>query len=363
MRIVSATFTLLLAIFSAPAAFGQPQQLSQRPNTAAPSPEQIEALVRQLDSDQFAARELATQKLVLAGATAVKPVYDSIMTGSPEAAMRGMHVLKELALTGEPSSEEAARVALERASEAKNGSVARRAAAMLAKLDTLRQERALVELERLGARVSMSRPQQVGLQILQDLQIVEIGEDWQGEEKDLRWIKWLTEVDQIVFRRVKINEGVLANVAPLRNLKILEVKYVPIGDAALEHLKDLKGTLAIRLYGTAVSKEGADKLQTQLATTKIDFRQGGFLGVGGQPHPQGFGITIVHPNSVAEKADLRVNDVIVKYLDKPIADFEALTVEISKNKPGDEITLEVLRDEQTLVKKLTLGEWDERAKP
>lgn len=333
-----------------------------QPASPSPTPQQVQDWVRQLDSDQFAERENATEKLISAGVMAVRPVFESIDGAGAEATTRGLFVLKELALTGEPAADEAARVALERATELKNGSVARRAAAMLARLDASRQERALSVLERLGAKVAMARPQQIGQQIFQDLQSVEIGEDWQGTVQDLRWIKWLAEVDQIVFRRVKITEGVLANVAPLKKLKVLEVKYVPIGDAALAHLQELKGTLAIRLYGTAISKEGADKLQTALATTKIDFRQGGFLGIGGQPHPQGFAITIVHPNSAADKMDLRVNDVVLKYGDKPIADFDALTAEISKNKPGDEITLEVLRDEQTLIKKLTLGEWDERAR-
>lgn len=363
MRLPSAMLSLLLGAMLALPALAQPAKPGESPPSASLTPEQIDAWVRQLDSDQFAAREDATQRLITAGTLAVRPVFDSITTGSPEASMRGMHVLKELALTGEPDTEEAARQSLERITETKNASVARRATATLARLDLLRQERALAELEKLGAKVSMARPQQVGLQILQDLQSVEIGEDWQGEEKDFRWIKWLTEVDQIVFRRVKISEAVLANVAPLKKLKILEVKYVAIGNAALDHMKDLKGTLAIRLYGTAVTKEGAEKLQTQLAMTKVDFRQGGFLGVGGQAHPMGFAVTIVHPNSVADKADLRVEDVIVKYQDKPIADFDALTVEISKNKPGDTVTLEILRNDQKIEKKVTLGEWDERVRP
>lgn len=332
------------------------------PPPAKITPEQIERLVRELDADSFAAREEATGRLISAGPAAVAPVYTSVSNGSAESAMRGMFVLKELALSGEPDSEEAAREALEKITQFKAGSLARRATATLAQLDSLRQERALAQLERLGAKVSVTSTQ-IGVQIVQNMQVVEIGEGWQGEEKDLRWLRWLQEVDQIVFRRVKINEQALANVVGLKRLKVLEVKYVPLTDAALEHLKELKSVLAIRLYGTAVSKEGAEKLQAALAAAKIDFRQGGFLGVGGQAHPRGFAVTIVHPNSAADKMDMRVDDVIIKYEDKPIADFDALTVEISKNKPGDVITLEVLRNEEILIKKLTLGEWDERAKP
>lgn len=361
MRHASATLSLLLGVlFASIVAAQTPLNPAVAPASNSASPEQVARWAGQLDSDLFATREEATQQLIAAGAVAVQPVTDTIIRGSPEAAMRGIHILRELALSGEANTEAAARAALQTIVDGKPGSIARRAASTIATLDALRQQRALADLERLGAKVSIAQTL-IGVQPFQEMQSVEIGEAWQGEEKDLWRLKWLSQVDQIVFRRVKISEEVLAHVTSLKNLKVLEVKYVPIDDRAIEHLKELKGVLAIRLYGTAISKGGADKLQAALANAKIDLRQGGFMGVGGQAHPQGFAVTIVHPGSAADKADLRVKDVIVKYHDKPIADFEALTAEISKNRPGDMIRLEVLRDEQTVVKSLTLGEWDERA--
>ena len=362
MRHAGATLLISsIALLAAPT-LAQPPKPATPPASASPTPEQVAAWVQQLDSDQFATREDATQRLISAGAVAVRPISASLNGGSPEAGMRALHVLRELALSGESNTEEAAREALQTVADGQAGSFARKAAATIAMLDLLRHQRAIVELERLGAKVTVANTQ-IGLQPMFDMQSVEIGEEWKGEEKDLRWLKWLGNADQIVFRRVKINEGVLAHLTALKKLKVLEIKYVPVGDAALEHLKELKGVLAVRLYGTSISKDGAEKLQAALANAKIDLRQGGFLGVGGQAHPKGFVVTIVQGGSAAEKADLRVNDVISKYHEKPIADFEALTVEISKNRPGDTIRLEILRDEQVLVKSLTLGEWNERARP
>jgi hypothetical protein len=362
MRHAGATLMICSIALVSAIAFAQPARPAAPPVSTSPAPEQIAAWVQQLDSDQFATREDATQRLIAAGAVAVRPLSASLNGGSPEAGMRALYILKELALAGEENTEEAAREALQAVADGPGSSFARKAAATIAMLDTLRHQRAITELERLGAKVTVANTQ-IGGQVVLDMQSVEIGEDWKGEEKDLRWLKWLGNVDQIVFRRVKINEAVLGHLSTLKKLKVLEIKYVPVGDAALAHLKELTGILAVRLYGTSISKEGAEKLQAALADAKIDLRQGGFLGVGGQAHPKGFIVTIVHPGSAADKADLQVNDVIVKYHDKPIADFEALTAEISKNRPGDTIRLEILRDDtMVLMKSLTLGEWDERAR-
>jgi hypothetical protein len=347
---------LFLVLLSALGVAQEPKPAGQ---TVRATAEQVERWAKELDDDQFAVREKATEHLIQAGAIAVGPVAGAVLSGSPEAAMRGLHVLKELALSGDQDTEEAARNALQKIADGPASPASRKAAASVAMLDSLRQERALAELEKLGAKVKLTSTQ-IGVQNFFEMQSVEIGEDWKGTEQDLRRLRWLVDVDQIVFRRVKISEGVLANVTPLKKLKVLEVKYVPVGDAVVEELKEMKNILAIRLYGTSISRAAADKLQMALANTKIDLRQGGFLGVGGQAHPRGFAVTIVQANSAADKAGIEVEDVILKFQDKPIADFEALTAEISKNKPGDTITLEILRNDKTLVKKIVLAEWDER---
>src|SRR5262245_30466461 len=80
-----------------------------QPASPGPTPQQLQDWVRQLDSDQFAERENATEKLISAGASAVRPVLNSIDGASAEATTRGLFVLKELALTGEPAADEAAR--------------------------------------------------------------------------------------------------------------------------------------------------------------------------------------------------------------------------------------------------------------
>ena len=69
-------------------------------------------------------------------------------------------------------------------------------------------------------------------------------------------------------------------------------------------------------------------------------------------------IYTVRPNSAAEKGGLLANDVLYEYEGQKVSDFEMLTALISKNKAGDTVTLKLIRGDERLVKKVTLGEWE-----
>ena len=48
---------------------------------------------------------------------------------------------------------------------------------------------------------------------------------------------------------------------------------------------------------------------------------------------------------------------LVKYNGEKVTDFEKLTQLIGANRVGDKVMVEILRGEEKLTKKLTLGEW------
>ena len=102
---------------------------------------------------------------------------------------------------------------------------------------------------------------------------------------------------------------------------------------------------------------GAERLEEALGPTRVDYRQGAFLGVGGEGHELGFIVTIVHDASSAAKAGLLRNDVIVRFGDEKVLDFEGLTKLIGKRKPGDKVQVEVLRGGETVKKEVQLGAW------
>ena len=63
-------------------------------------------------------------------------------------------------------------------------------------------------------------------------------------------------------------------------------------------------------------------------------------------------------DSAAASAGLQPGDVIVKYEGHPVRDFPSLVRLISQNNPGDTVTVQILRDSDTLLKQVTFGEWE-----
>jgi len=66
-------------------------------------------------------------------------------------------------------------------------------------------------------------------------------------------------------------------------------------------------------------------------------------------------ITQIEPHSPAEKAGLKVGDEITSFDGDPIASYSALASRLISKKPGDQVTFEIKRDDQTLTVRLTIG--------
>jgi len=343
--------------------------------------EQIEKWVKALDSERFVEREVATEKLIAAGASAVGPITIAVSGNNLEVTTRGLYILQELALNLELGAEEVARAALERIAESRVTSAGRRAAVIVMRLDVVRQDRALDELKRLGAVVT-ARPAHLGLQIIGSYSIT-VGDNWRGQPNDLARLRWLRDVSELAFRGPRVTDECLRFVSAVKGLSSLTIKRASVTDGGIEYLRGLKGlaTLSllyipvtdrsvaslkkveavqmIRIYGVQISATGADELRRGLAGTKIDYRPGGaFLGIGCLDDQQGCVVQEVRPHTAAEKGDLRVRDVIYEYEGKKVTDFKILTARISDNKPGDKVTIKIIRGNEKLAKTITLGEWD-----
>ena len=86
------------------------------------------------------------------------------------------------------------------------------------------------------------------------------------------------------------------------------------------------------------------------------FAKGGpYLGLQTDPKAEGCVVKAVTPGSPAEKAGLKVNDVICKFDDKEITEPTGLTKLIQLKKAGDVVMLEILRGEETLKLKVEIG--------
>lgn len=97
-----------------------------------------------------------------------------------------------------------------------------------------------------------------------------------------------------------------------------------------------------------------DRLAKAEDWNKDDDKERGFLGVNGEDHPNGARLTLVGEGLPAEKAGLKVDDIITRVDGKRIAGFRELADNIGKKKPGDEVTLEYLREGEKQTTKVKL---------
>lgn len=80
-----------------------------------------------------------------------------------------------------------------------------------------------------------------------------------------------------------------------------------------------------------------------------------YLGVEMDPESSECRVARVLPGTAAEKAGIQVDDVITRFDGQKIETGDDLRAQIAKKKPGDEVTVEVRRGDETLTLKVTLG--------
>ncbi|QDU26839.1 hypothetical protein ETAA8_19220 [Anatilimnocola aggregata] len=91
----------------------------------------IAELIKQLDAEEFTARQDASQRLAAAGEQAVPALEKATSGESREASMRAFDILKNHFEKGAPAAKDAAKAALERLAKADLGSASRRASEIL----------------------------------------------------------------------------------------------------------------------------------------------------------------------------------------------------------------------------------------
>ncbi len=79
-----------------------------------------------------------------------------------------------------------------------------------------------------------------------------------------------------------------------------------------------------------------------------------YMGINGQDTKEGLKLTLAAPKGPAEKAGLKIDDVITAIDKKPLASLKQLQELIAPRKPGDKLTLTVLRGKETKEIVLTL---------
>jgi hypothetical protein len=378
-----------LAVLAEAPAQEPPPQLQPSPLRKPPTAEQLQAWVAELDGQEFLARETAMLQLIAAGQSAVPAVSEVFRGDSLEATSRALHVLQQIGLSPDLATQEAARAALVAAAASKENVVtARRATAALDKLIELRSAQALTELESLGAIVVRAQSFD-GLVVENLVESVQLGPDFRGSDDDLRRLAWLSVgriilvgdkvtdtwlkhaatingLEELHLHSVAVTDEGLAAIASHPGLRQVGIYYTPLADPALAHFEALPVLSFVKLYGTKVSTEAVEKFQMTAGIPKVDIRKGAFLGVGCMSIDNECVLSTVHENSPAAKAGLAHDDVLVRFGQVKVTDFESLTAQIAKLDSGDEVEVEVRRDVEdeqgnfrtkNLVMKVKLGPW------
>lgn len=315
---------------SAVAVFGVGLSSTLAGEPAAPSADAIHRWVAQLGSDDYGAREVATVRLMRAGRQAINAVAEAAMKDDLEVAWRSVEVLQALLSSEDLATGDAAADALGKIAEFANGSSADLAADVLVEFQDARQSRAIEEIRRLGGIVGIGNPRSGNA----DGIMVTIGEKWQGRSADLKLLKRIPD------------------------LELISVHGVGITDSDLKQLEGLPRLSRVELYGAKVSAAGLNWLSQAYPGVDIDRRSSAMLGVACQSDTKAIcQVTKVQPDSAAERGGLLVDDIIVKFQDQPVPNFETLTALIAARNPGDKVTIEIRRGNELLKKEVELGAW------
>ncbi|MFN9367689.1 MAG: PDZ domain-containing protein [Planctomycetia bacterium] len=281
--------------------------------TPAESTAAVADAVEQLSSPQFVRREAATRTLANAGRPALGPLRDAVEAGDLEAASRALEVLREMLSATDAELVADVERTLEIVAAGTRADVAGLAAAALDFHRDARMAAARRGLEAHGAlvreRQTAGRP---GLEI-------EFNQSWSGGPQE-----WLL-------------------LPRLRGVVVVSVHGLAIDDAALEVLPRMKHLRRVELFGTRCTNAAVTAVAGRLPEVTIDVRRGGKLGVSAAGH----GACIVHvqPGSAAARSGMRDGDVIVVADGRPVADFADFTAAVSLRAAGEEITLEVVREQ------------------
>lgn len=102
------------------------------------------------------------------------------------------------------------------------------------------------------------------------------------------------------------------------------------------------------------------KMRSKYPTLIISYRGVAYLGIAGKAHPKGCEIFFIDPGKPADKAGLKIGDIVTAFDSKTISSFEQLVDIIGEYAPGDEVVIDVLRQNQKQSSPCTLTDWSGR---
>lgn len=162
-----------------------------------------------------------------------------------------------------------------------------------------------------------------------------------GRVFDARWVGFHKDND-LALLKIEAND--------LPAVQFADSKGTPVGNwVACAGLKDDPVAFGVVSVATrAVPDKGGPVANAN--------PKSGYLGVALDPSPQGVRITQIMPDSAADKASLKINDIIVALEGKTVSNEpQDFIGKMTKTKPGQVITLKIKRDDEEMEIKAKLA--------
>jgi hypothetical protein len=294
----------------------------------APSAEDLDRWIADLDSDHYLDRERATQQLIAAGASALDLLLKAANTGPPEPADRALWILRR---QGRSRDNDLAIAALEREVLLRNrpSLVQKAESELVQRLVANCQQR----LAPLGAEVSLQLDAIDAVPNVAVVLHVRLGDSWQGTRDDL----------QIVARLKKQN--------------YFRLEGSPVDDATVKLFEERENLALLQLMNTKVSVAAVDSIKTRHPNAIVYLRNQALLGVQAEKHALGVMVVQVPAKTGAAAAGISPGDIITAINGHKLVDFDRMTAHIAQHQPGDKIEVEIIRNNQSLKLPVTLGSW------
>lgn len=298
-----------VALLAAAVRAGEPADTTSSPAAEAALAEAVD----QLGSPQFVRREAAARTLSAAGRRALGPLRQAVEGGDLEASSRGVEILRDWLAAADASLAADAEQILEEVAGGQRPDLAGLAAAAL---DFQRAANATAARRDLEAHGAVIRERQTAGRLTLE---VEFNQSWTGGPQD-----WLL-------------------LPRLQGVTVVSVHGARLDDATLEVLPRIRRLQRVELFGTGCSEAAVAAMGGRLTDVVLDVRRGGRLGVSAA----GLGacIVLVQPGSAAARCGMRDGDVIVVADGRPVADFADFTAAVSRRAAGEEMTLDVVRQQ------------------
>ena len=316
--------------------------------------QRIQKWITDLSSPVYRVRELASLRLLSAGEVAIPALEDGLVNGDLETTSRIIGVLRKLSASFNPlsKSKDLAWESLTKISVSGTSTASARARHALQEIRDERKEIAVEVLSSSGVFIGIGE-YHLGSTVLNDFHL-QVPKNWIGNTDKLYWLSWMSGVQTVILAGDRIDAKVASYAAQMpdvRNLVIRDTNVdaehinalknmihlehfqlvnVAAGDELIDSIVELPILRSMTLFGTDITFKGRERLIEQMPAVDVECR-GGFLGVHCSPLNHNCEVRSVTPQSAAEEAGVKAQDVIIKFGEYDVHEFADLQDAIGRH--------------------------------